>query len=71
LAPCCGLTTALSFTSAFQERQELENRERQKELKYGAESVISLVLPVSVCMVVVILTIRSVSFYTTHDTQLV
>lgn len=54
-----------------EERQALEDRERQKELKYGAESVISLVLPVSVCMMVVIFTVRSVSFYTTHDTQLV
>jgi len=54
-------------------REELEAREaaeKQKELKYGAESVISLVMPVSLCMIVTIATIQSVPFFTTHDTQL-
>lgn len=51
-------------------REEFEAKERQRELKYGAEAILSLVLPVSLCMIVVIATIRSVSFFTQHDTQL-
>lgn len=41
-----------------------------QELKYGAESVLSLVKPVSFTMIVVIATIRSVAFFSTHDTQM-
>lgn len=33
------------------------------ELKYGAESVLSLIKPVSVTMIIVIATIRSVTSY--------
>eukprot|EP00043_Microstomoeca_roanoka_P027220 m.13802 g.13802 ORF g.13802 m.13802 type:complete len:472 (-) comp7426_c0_seq1:99-1514(-) len=50
---------------------ELEAREHELELKYGAESVLALIKPVSVCMVVVIATIRSVSYFSTNDTQFV
>lgn len=54
----------------MQEIEAREQQEKQKELKYGAESVISLVMPVSLCMIVTIATIMSVPFFTTHDTQL-
>eukprot|EP01147_Barroeca_monosierra_P006696 gene6696-9452_t len=51
--------------------QEVERQERELELKYGAESVLALIKPVSVCMIVVIATIRSVSYFSTNDTQFV
>ena len=41
----------------------------QLELKYGADQVIALILPVSLCMVLVIVVIQSVSYYSTQNTQ--
>ena len=37
------------------------------DLKYGAEQVIALAMPVSIVMIVVIITIKSVAFYSTFD----
>jgi len=51
-------------------REEYEREEKLRELKYGADAILSLIMPVSVTLIIVISTIKSVAFFTTHDTQL-
>ncbi|VDM75432.1 unnamed protein product [Strongylus vulgaris] len=51
--------------SANQERGD--EQEEEAELKYGAGHVINLFVPVSLCMVMVVFTMNTVTFYSQND----
>lgn len=60
-------------SNAAPERVEVEDdeAEEQETLKYGAKHVMMLIVPVSLCMILVITAIRVITMYDTASQQTV
>ncbi|RWS30684.1 hypothetical protein B4U80_10735 [Leptotrombidium deliense] len=54
-------------TQDFQTKLLKRQRKAEERLRYGAMNVIRLFIPISVCMLVVVITVQAVPFYTEPD----
>ncbi|XGW19823.1 hypothetical protein V3C99_003562 [Haemonchus contortus] len=73
-APKAVTVTATSYGSAVStsvedsaNQERVEEQEEEAEMKYGARHVINLFVPVSLCMVMVVFTMNTVTFYSQND----